>query len=90
MIPESPRWLLSQGKVAEAEHIMRKIAKRNRVTWEQTSFVDTETKETSKYKLCNLFKSRVLFVRMVIICVNWYVLINISFLKINVIFTSCS
>lgn len=45
VIPESPRWLLHQGYVKEAEHIIRNAAKMNNVSAPAIIFTSEECLE---------------------------------------------
>ena len=44
-MPESPRWLISRGKTAEAEKIVRKAARVNKVDLPDSVFENKETPE---------------------------------------------
>ncbi|XP_041354562.1 organic cation transporter protein-like isoform X1 [Gigantopelta aegis] len=74
ILPESPRWLLQKGRIEEAEAIIKKAAKVNKVELPDRIF-DRDNLENSepKSKVWDLFTNRTLFCRTVIIYINWMV-----------------
>ncbi|KAM9612033.1 LOW QUALITY PROTEIN: solute carrier family 22 member 15-like [Morphnus guianensis] len=75
MLPESPRWLYSQGKTAEAEDVLQYIALGNgkRLNLKLKPSAGTLRKDESAPGILNLVKHPVLRWRTVTLMYIWYV-----------------
>ncbi|ROJ62413.1 Solute carrier family 22 member 5 [Anabarilius grahami] len=87
-IPESPRWLLSQGRVDEAEAILRKAAKMNGVKAPDVIFPLHQSRENARrlqtYSLCDLVKSSNIRCITFLLCLVWFaVSIGYNALSLN-------
>lgn len=74
LVPESIRWLLSQGRYEEVQEILKRIAKVNKKNISQTSLdkLSKPLKENGeKQPLRTVFKSRILVIRLVTSSFCW-------------------
>lgn len=82
-IPESPRWLVSQGRVEEAEAIVRNAAKKNHIEAPKDIFQnfipDKETtcsKEEESYNVFDLFRTSSIRNTTLILLIVWFTLLT--------------
>ncbi|XP_077360884.1 solute carrier family 22 member 4-like [Festucalex cinctus] len=77
ILPESPMWLLSQGRVAEAEAIVRKAAQMNRVAAPEKIFGDSklkakEERPVERYTIVDLVRKRSTAMTTIFLCWLWF------------------
>ena len=74
IFPESARWLLSNGKREEALDILAKLAKRNKKELSKQTLYSLEVdKGNQKGKLWQLFSTKTLIFRTLVLFINWFI-----------------
>ncbi|XP_033740113.1 organic cation transporter protein-like [Pecten maximus] len=71
-LPESPRWLITKQRYQEANVILQKMAKVNKVAIKRNLLEDMYDEEIKPAgKVWHLFSSRVMLMRTLVILFNW-------------------
>lgn len=83
LVPESPRWLFTVGRVKEASTQLEKAARINKlptenihmdlIAFKKTSLVDVGDEQTSKGNIWDLFKTPNMRAKSIYMCFNWFV-----------------
>uniref|UniRef100_A0A672I6V1 Solute carrier family 22 member 5 n=1 Tax=Salarias fasciatus TaxID=181472 RepID=A0A672I6V1_SALFA len=87
-IPESPRWLITQGRVEEAEVIIREAARKNKVEAPSIIFKESDVRileampSTKRYTMLDVLKSRNLRC-ITLMCLLLWMAINIGYFGLS-------
>ncbi|KAA0720519.1 Solute carrier family 22 member 5 High-affinity sodium-dependent carnitine cotransporter [Triplophysa tibetana] len=85
LIPESPRWLLAQGRVMESEAIVRRAAKANNVTAPDVIFKESEVKEAAEncnYSMLQILKSSKIR-QTTLMCLMLWMAVNVGYFGLS-------
>ena len=78
LMPESPRWLLSKGRVGEAVAVVRRVARVNGAALPpglaglEGQQPEVRPQDTRPPGLLQLLKGRAMLVRLLVVFFNWY------------------
>uniref|UniRef100_A0A674GXU3 Major facilitator superfamily (MFS) profile domain-containing protein n=2 Tax=Taeniopygia guttata TaxID=59729 RepID=A0A674GXU3_TAEGU len=79
VIPESPRWLISQGRFQEAEDIIRKAAKTNGITapdviFDPSELQDVNSQKQQTYTILDLMRTRNILTITIMSVLLWMII----------------
>uniref|UniRef100_A0A8C3G3F3 Solute carrier family 22 member 5 n=1 Tax=Cyclopterus lumpus TaxID=8103 RepID=A0A8C3G3F3_CYCLU len=83
-IPESPRWLLTQGRLEEAEAIVREAARKNKVVAPPVIFKESEVSFASRHSQHHICGLLIMNIRCItLMCLVLWMAINVGYFGLS-------